>query len=523
MNKLQLYEQMFKQNKIPNVVFNPGSGAIVEVNEAFAKFYGFSIEEIYNISILDLVNTNDEFVINVLHDLRYDLPKAFKFQGVKKNKSNFSALGAINYLDIDDTLLLSLLIYPEDTDIIVSDYNANIFEDIPSAICIIDSNHKVLTINKEFTKMFGYTLDEVKFKKISDFIAPDDYVFELEENYNKIFNGEVINVDTKRITKNKHIFNCNVFAIPYLYNSKVVGTQVFYTDRTREVENQTELRMFRKIIEHNSDGVFITDADRKIIWVNNAFTDITEYTKKEAIGKTPEILQSGLHGIDFYNSMYNSINKKGSFQGEVWNRKKSGVLYPQWINIFSIKDNFGEITNYVSVFKSLDEIDSINKKFLLMIQKDSLTALYNRTYFVEKVKNLLLNTFDQFYMLFIDIDNFKTINDTLGHKTGDELLVTFAKTLVETFKGQIISRYGGDEFVVFVKDNISKENLITSINSINRFAKINNEDIEVICSVGIAKYPVDSTNTEELISKADKAMYNAKNSGRIFSFYDEIE
>lgn len=523
MNKQKLYEQMFKNNKIPNVVFNPDNGKIIDANEAFAGFHGYTVDEVLNLSILKLISANNEFVINILHDLNYDLPKAFNFQGIKKDNTIYDALGAINYLEIDNTLLLNLSVYPADNKAIVSDFNANIFDDIPSAICIIDSSHKILTVNKEFINLFGYSLDEIKYKKIVNFIVPEDNIIETEENYKRISRGEVINIDTIRVTKNKRYFNCNVFAVPYLYNSKVVGTQIFYTDITREIENQNELRMFRKIIEHNSDGVIITDANKKIIWVNKAFTEITEYKKDEAIGNNPSMLQSGLHGREFYDSFWDSLNRKGTYQGEIWNRKKSGVIYPQWLNIFTIKDLNGKVTNYVSLFKSLDEIDSINKKFLLMLQKDSLTALYNRTYFVEKVKNLLLNNFEKFYILFIDIDNFKSINDTLGHKTGDELLVTFAKTLVETFKGQIISRYGGDEFVVFIKDDIEKCDLIDLINSINKDVKINNNNIEIICSVGIAQYPTDSTNTEELISKADKAMYVAKQSGNIYSFYDEIE
>lgn len=523
MTNMNLYEQMFKQNKIPVIIFNPDNGIIIETNSAFNNFFEFTQEEIKKLNILDLVVTDNEFVTNIIHDSDYTLPKTFRFIGIKKSKQKFTTLGAINYLDIDDTLLLSLMVFPNNDEIIVSDYNANIFEDIPSAICIIDSSLKVLSVNKQFTKLFGWTIDEIQFKRVSNFIASEEYQPEIEEHNDKILSGEVINKDTIRITKDKREFNCNIFAIPYLFNGKVVGTQIFYTDITREVENQNELRMFRRIIENNSDGVIITDANKNIIWVNKAFTEITEYTKSQAIGSNPRILQSGLHDKQFYDEFWSSINNKGNYQGEIWNRKRSGVIYPQWINVISIKDQSGKITNYVSLFKSLDEIDSINKKFLMMIQKDSLTALYNRTYFIEKVKKLLTNNIEKFYLLFIDIDNFKLINDGFGHKTGDELLVTFAKTLVETFKGQIISRYGGDEFVIFIKDEISKENLIHLIDSINRYVMINNHKHEIVCSVGIVEFPTDAFSTEDLINKADKAMYAAKNKKSIYSFYSELE
>ena len=292
------------------------------------------------------------------------------------------------------------------------------------------------------------------------------------------------------------------------------------------------IHLIQKIYRNLSEGILITDVHKKIISVNTAFEMVTGYKVDEVIGYSPGILQSGLHDKTFYKQMWDSIRAHDVWEGEIWNRRKTGEIYPEWISIFAIRDELGNITNYCGVFTDLSERKTIEDELKKQQLQDHLTDISNRHSFMERM-NVLLNSSEKHSkhaVFFLNLDRFKQVNETLGHLTGDQLLVEVASRIKSLLKNKdILARYGGDEFV-FTVTNIRtpREAAIfanTVIKKIEEPINIDNNELFVSTSVGISIYPEDGTTVEQLIMRADKAMaYSKENDRTGFSFYfDELK
>ncbi|WP_419865883.1 putative bifunctional diguanylate cyclase/phosphodiesterase [Ureibacillus xyleni] len=291
-------------------------------------------------------------------------------------------------------------------------------------------------------------------------------------------------------------------------------------------------QIFMKIFENIYEGIMVTDADRNIIIVNPAFEIVTGYKFDEVVGKNPTILQSGVHDRAFYIEMWKNLSEHGVWQGEIWNRRKTGEIYPEWLTIIKIKDEKGNVTNYCGIFTDLSERKTVENELEKRALTDSLTDVNNRFAFLEKMNTLLessstsLNSV-QHAVFFLDLDRFKQVNDTLGHSIGDLLLVEVAKRIKRLLNNKdIVARYGGDEFVITLT-NIHHPREAAKfaeevIREIERPVLINNQELFVSTSIGISIYPHDGVTTDDLVNRADKAMYFSKQNGRNgFSFYFE--
>ena len=292
------------------------------------------------------------------------------------------------------------------------------------------------------------------------------------------------------------------------------------------------IHLIQKIYRNLSEGILITDVHKKIISVNTAFEMVTGYKVDEVVGYSPGILQSGLHDKTFYKQMWDSIRAHDVWEGEIWNRRKTGEIYPEWISIFAIRDELGNITNYCGVFTDLSERKTIENELKKQQLQDHLTDISNRHSFMERM-NVLLNSSEKHSkhaVFFLNLDRFKQVNETLGHLMGDQLLVEVASRIKSLLKNKdILARYGGDEFV-FTVTNIRtpREAAIfanTVIKKIEEPINIDNNELFVSTSVGISIYPEDGTTVEQLIMRADKAMaYSKENDRTGFSFYfDELK
>lgn len=290
--------------------------------------------------------------------------------------------------------------------------------------------------------------------------------------------------------------------------------------------------LIEKIFSNLAEGILITDASKKIIMVNPAFEAVTGYKLEEAIGHTPAMIQSGIHNEEFYKNMWDTIRKQDIWEGEIWNRRKTGDIYPEWISIFAVRNQLGDITNYCGVFTDISEKKTIEDKLKKTELHDQLTNVNNRFTFMERMK-VLLDTSEphaKHAVFFLNLDRFKQVNDTLGHKTGDLLLVEIADRIKSLLKNKdILARYGGDEFV-FTLANIKsmREAAHFAQKVLSRIEEpiiINGQEVFVSTSIGISIYPEDGITTEKLINYADKAMiYSKENSHTGFSFYfDELK
>lgn len=293
--------------------------------------------------------------------------------------------------------------------------------------------------------------------------------------------------------------------------------------------------LLKKIFENVSEGIMITDKHKKIEMVNPAFEFVTGYKRDEVIGKTPAVLQSGVHELSFYLTMWEKIRQEGIWQGEIWNRRKTGDVYPEWLTIVSITNDIGEITNYCGIFTDLSERKIVENELEKRLLTDSLTDVSNRFAYIERMDSLLESSSTishsvQHAVYFLDLDRFKQINDTLGHAVGDTILKEAARRIQTLLKNKdIIARYGGDEFIVTLTNvkNVREAAKFAEqiIGIIEQPMNINGQDIFISTSIGISMYPVDGVTSEQLITCSDKAMtYSKKNGLNGYSFYfDELQ
>lgn len=293
-------------------------------------------------------------------------------------------------------------------------------------------------------------------------------------------------------------------------------------------------RVRREIVEtvfsHISEGIMLTDINKVILTVNPAFEMVTGFKAEEAIGNKPHLLQSGMHPKEFYVKMWEEINAKDKWSGEIWNRRKTGAIYPEWLTIAAIRNCAGEITNYCGIFEDLSEKKSAEKEIQIRTNTDTLTGTENSYSFSNRMEALLEASENNNFthaLLFIDIDRFAQINETLGHSVGDQLLSEVVYRLTPLIKNKdILARYGGDEFVITMANiHHPKEAVILSEKILKSFEEPFNIDGNILyatVSIGISLYPNDGDNTELLISKAFKAMDFSKKNGRNqFAFYFE--
>ncbi len=303
---------------------------------------------------------------------------------------------------------------------------------------------------------------------------------------------------------------------------------IFAFDITQRKKAEKKLEINAQVFESAFEGIVIADAERRIIDVNNAFCTITGYEREEVLGEDLKILRSGKHSPEFYDELWNSVREKGSWQGEIWDRKKGGEIFPKWFSISSIKDLNGEVIRYIGLFSDISVIKKTEEKLYRMANYDALTGLVNRRYFIDQLERALLHAkrLDELLaIMFIDLDGFKHINDSLGHQAGDDLLCIVAKRLKECVRdADIVARMGGDEFIIlFPRINYSQDIVKIAekiLKTLSDAVELENSDRFISASIGVAIYPNDAIDAEELIQNADTALYQSKKMGKnIYHFF----
>ncbi|MFJ8265010.1 EAL domain-containing protein [Peribacillus asahii] len=314
------------------------------------------------------------------------------------------------------------------------------------------------------------------------------------------------------------------------------STQLFlvtFENSSFQSRAEQELLVARKIYENIEEGVLYTDHGGKILSVNPAFEIVTGYLEEEVLGKNPNILQSGYHQADFYQALWKDVHEKGYWKGEIWNKRKNGEIFPEWLTISSVSNEYGRVTNYVAVFSDITDRKQKEKQIQKLSNYDALTGTTNRYILSQELLRLIetANKYNQVLaVLFLDLDRFKVINETLGHNYGDLLLKKVASRIKGMLKSKdLIARFGGDEFVI-VLPNIkhAKEAVQISediIQALEQPFLLDNQEVYATTSIGISLYPHDGDGVEVLIKNAEKAVHKAKeNGGSSFElFYEELQ
>ncbi|MCU7372484.1 EAL domain-containing protein [Paucibacter sp. O1-1] len=282
------------------------------------------------------------------------------------------------------------------------------------------------------------------------------------------------------------------------------------------------------VFDSTSEGIIVTDAEARIVRVNQAFTAITGFSADEVLGKTPAVQRSGLQDQHFYSQLWSTLKDTGQWQGELWNRRKSGELFPVWESISAIRGATGGITGYVSILTDITKLKQAEERLRHLANHDPLTELPNRLLFASSMQQSIERAKrhrERVALIFIDLDRFKLVNDSMGHAAGDKLLKEVGRRLKRTVRAEdVVCRLGGDEFTVVVEEIVRVDDVAALaqkiIASLSTPVTIDGRQLVVSASLGIALYPDDAQSVEELSRAADAAMYRAKERGRsTFEFY----
>lgn len=516
-------------NNIPDIILRIDENQnILFANKKASIFFRLTFEQAKNIKVCDfdlfkskeaknLCSILDE-LSKLVNPMTYSLSQKVDAH----NKNYFIRVIPEKTISAEKRFLL---IVEDITKRIESEEMFNqLFFHASDAIILTDHHtKKIKSINSKARKLLQF--DETH---LEDYTSSDVFEsFASKDSYTKHIDAldkyGVHSYETSRKLKNHETQYLKVYCTLIDIGNEIFHQSIVH-DLTEHKLLELQLKQTSKVFEHTTEGILITDLKGNIISSNEAFSNITGYTREEIIGKNPSILQSGKHSKAFYKKMWNNIIKGGVFKGEVWNKKKDGTVYPEWLAISPIYNEEGKAIQYVAVFSDFSEIKKIQAKLENLAHYDALTKLPNRLLLHEQIKQSIKNAKrnkHQFAVLFIDLDRFKQINDTHGHETGDEVLKMTAQRLKKALREiDIVARLGGDEFIVVLDELTNIENVHIVTNNILKKLEepftINEKDHYISASIGISTYPHDTQNDDIdiLLKNADIAMYESKTTGK---------
>ncbi|WPL15175.1 Cyclic di-GMP phosphodiesterase Gmr [Thiorhodovibrio winogradskyi] len=303
---------------------------------------------------------------------------------------------------------------------------------------------------------------------------------------------------------------------------RAVRSGGIHLDITKRKATEERLRLAAQVFESISEGIVVTDLSGKILDVNQAFVTITGYPLAEVKGQTPALLRSGRHDDHFYAKLWRQLEQSRFWQGEIWNRRKNGEIYPEWLTISAVVDDHGQATHYVGVFADITSLRQSQDRLDFLAHHDPLTGLPNRALLLDRLEVAVVRARREsraVAVLFIDLDGFKRVNDNLGHATGDKLLVEVAERMRSRLRrGDTLGRLGGDEFLMLLEQDVEEGSAVTLAKLLLEILAepivVDEHEIFVSGSIGISLFPQDGEDAEALLAHADLAMYQAKALGR---------
>jgi diguanylate cyclase (GGDEF)-like protein/PAS domain S-box-containing protein len=400
-------------------------------------------------------------------------------------------------------------------------------ESMPQIVWITNNDGESIYLNQHWTDYTGLSLEESYGHNWSKTLHPDDQQQAWDAWQTAIKN------------KSSYSFECQIRRADGVYRWWL-DRGVPVCDETGEIykwfgtctdihelkESEKSLRIAAIAFE-SQEAMVITDARQTILKVNQAFTRTTGYSAEEAVGNTPTLLKSGKQDKQFYDTLWEALNRDKFWTGEIWNRRKNGELYPEWLNISAVTDANGQVSNYVAAFSDITASKKLEETIHHLAFYDRLTKLPNRRLLIERLQQVLNSSTQHLNhgaLLFIDLDNFKELNDIRGYKVGDSLLIEVAKRLQHcVHSNDMVACLGGDDFVI-VLEELSKETEQAAMQAesfaekihatLSRSFDLQGQHYHNTCSIGISLFRNHETSVDNLLKYADTAMYQAKKSGR---------
>lgn len=399
---------------------------------------------------------------------------------------------------------------------------AALYRSAPLGVIALRPDWRVKLWNPAAEKIFGWKADEVTgrvFPDLEQLLKHDFAGVDAMVRRGEAISGK----ETRYVRRDGTPVDVSISLAPLHDEAgRAAGIMCIVEDISRRMRDAGHLLLSGKIFENTQEGILVTDAAGIILTVNQAFVAVTGYSVDEAIGHKPSLLSSGRHDKAFYAAMWQALDEHGQWRGEVWNRRKNGEIYPEWINISAIHDDAGLLSHYVAIFSDITKVKENEARLRRLAHFDALTGLPNRFLFQDHVELALSQATragKQVAIMFLDLDRFKLINDTLGHRAGDILLTEVGQRLAGCLRaGDTLSRFGGDEFTVVLPDLESggaaaavADKFIEALASAFHIA---GKEFHITTSIGIAIYPQDGEHLDTLSRAADAAMFTAKEQGR---------
>lgn len=462
---MQLFSGLETQVKtISNILTVQG----IHKNKNINYFYEQSEMLLKNIHLLDSSKTEHRTIM-----LKEKINKATSFLLHIKEKQNTQSHSINQLFAFGLITLLLLLIYLHQRALAVKRELIAFkiaIEHSDNSIVMTDLDFNITYANESFEKNTGYSQEEILGRNpniLKSGLTDSSLYQEMHATLERgdSWNGEFIN---KR--KDNSIFYERTFILPIKIKNKIDSYLAIKLDVTAYKEHAERMQLTATVFDSVEEGILVTNAKQEILSINKAFTEMFGYTVEECIGKTPKIFRSEEYSKEFYTQTWNEIDEKGIWKGKIHNRAKDGTIITLWMNISVVKDENGEVVNYISIHTNLADIIKSQEKIDFLAYHDSLTKLPNRIHFEETLAQALKTAkrkHTQLSILFIDLDRFKIINDTLGHHIGDELLKHVALAIRSVLRDvDMLARIGGDEFVVTLEDQQNTDNAATIANKI---------------------------------------------------------
>ncbi|WP_320056333.1 EAL domain-containing protein [Desulfuromonas thiophila] len=390
-----------------------------------------------------------------------------------------------------------------------------LFDHSADGLVLRDFNGLLLMANQTYLRMVGYSLEELlgthctllcqrsNCNHFSDLLHNGVTRFECAHRHR---DGSWVPVEVRS-------------ALVHFQGSQAVLTSV--RDIRERREREARLQLLSLVMENSSEGVLVTDSSGSIQAVNQAFSRISGYSEAEVLGQNPRLLQSGSHGPEFYQQLWQQLRQQGSWQGEIWNRAKSGENFPAWLQIRALCDEQGTLRHYVALFADLREAKAWEEKMLKLAQTDPLTGMANRVLLRDRLQQALKRASRKqvgVAVLAVGLDHFKKINDSLGHAVGDQVLVEIGQRLRDCVRAEdTFSRLSGDEFALLVcglRNDEATQIAIKVLEAVRAPLQLDGMELFLSASIGIACYPDDGADDSALLENADRAMHQAKLQGR---------
>ncbi len=526
----QKFASVFQQCPDILVIARRADGCLLEVNGAFAQQTGIPIGEALGKTATELnIWGIPDIGPALLNRLQGESLRNLEMPFRRRNGEVFTGLISAQPFQLADTPALVVIV--RDISQLKATQQqlqrseekfARAFHASPDGLLITQlSDGRMIEVNEGFCRITGYSSHEAighTTLELELWVDPEDRARMIERIRQ---HGRIHEQCSQIRTRDGRLRLCELSVQPI-----PIGDQPCLLTIARDITErqlmQEKLQQAATVFESTAEGVLITDTEKRIVAVNRAFTSITGYSEAEALGQTPRLLASEQHDQVFYSAMWRQLEDAGYWQGEICNRRKNGELYPEWLTISAVRNEADEITHFVGVFADISSLKHAQARLDHQAHHDPLTGLPNRTLFESRLRSALDDAREdnrQGAILFLDLDRFKHINDSLGHPVGDQLLKGIAQRLKERLRDiDTVARLGGDEFIILLPGLHQAEDAEQIANKLlTCFSppfQLDAHEFFISASIGVSLYPKDGLDVATLVKNADAAMYRAKAKGR---------